>query len=212
MYGMDQRHPFHRWDVYEHSVIATENADCDLILRITALFHDSGKPKCFTVDEQGIGHMKGHPLVSARLVDAALRRLHAENSVRLPVCQLVREHERPIGLDAPVMRRLLAQLGETQFRRWLKMKRCDVIAQGTHVERLAFLQRMEQLMESILRHSPCLSPTDLALGGYDLLALGLRGPEIGKAQQALLRHVWQHPEENRKESLQQWIEEHRDEI
>ena len=83
MHGMDQCHPFHRWDVYEHSITSTENADNDLILRLTAFFHDSGKPKCFTLDKQGIGHMKGHPQVSEQLAEIALRRLRVEKAKQL---------------------------------------------------------------------------------------------------------------------------------
>ena len=31
------------------------------------LFHDIGKPRCFTVDEKGIGHFKGHEEISAEM-------------------------------------------------------------------------------------------------------------------------------------------------
>ena len=31
------------------------------------LFHDIGKPRCFTVDEKGIGHFKGHEEISAEI-------------------------------------------------------------------------------------------------------------------------------------------------
>ncbi len=42
---------------------------------------------------------------------------------------------------------------------------------------------------------------NLALSGRDLQSLGLRGPEIGAAQKALLAHVLLHPEDNTRPAL-----------
>lgn len=53
-----------------------------------------------------------------------------------------------------------------------------------------------QTLEEALAQSPCLSPKQLALSGGDLMAMGLSGPEIGRAQGMLLEHVLDHPEDN----------------
>ena len=39
------------------------------VLRWAVLFHDMGKPECFALDTQGIGHFMGHGVVSRRIAD-----------------------------------------------------------------------------------------------------------------------------------------------
>ena len=50
-----------------------------------------------------------------------------------------------------------------------------------------------------------LTVKDLALSGGDLAALGLSGADIGKAQQKLLAHVLDHPEDNTAGALKQLL-------
>lgn len=53
-----------------------------------------------------------------------------------------------------------------------------------------------QALSDVLAQAPCISPKQLALSGKDLMALGLTGPNIGRAQGLLLEHVLDHPEDN----------------
>ena len=65
---------------------------------------------------------------------------------------------------------------------------------------------MEALAREILAQSPCLTVRDLALRGQDLMALGLRGPEIGRAQRMLLEGVLEGSVENEKQALVKFLE------
>ncbi len=60
-------------------------------------------------------------------------------------------------------------------------------------------------VERVLRRGVCHPEEEiihrLALSGGELAALGLRGKAIGQAQRALARHVLEHPEDNRRDSL-----------
>lgn len=79
MRGFDTRRPQnHCWDVWGHTAHAVDAIAPESVLRLTMLFHDSGKPETFRYDAQaGFGRFPGHPAVSARIADAALRRLAA---------------------------------------------------------------------------------------------------------------------------------------
>ncbi|HIT32669.1 MAG TPA: tRNA nucleotidyltransferase [Candidatus Enterenecus stercoripullorum] len=57
------------------------------------------------------------------------------------------------------------------------------------------------VLESTLAAHPCLTAKNLALSGGDLAALGLSGPDIGKAQARLLEYVLDRPEDNHQEVL-----------
>lgn len=65
-----------------------------------------------------------------------------------------------------------------------------------------------QALEAVLAQAPCVSPKQLALSGQDLMALGLSGPDIGRAQALLLHHVLDHPEDNTPDKLRQQITTH----
>ena len=58
--GFDQYSTWHDYDVYHHTLHVIDGVESDLTLRLAALFHDIGKPRCFTLDEAGEGHFYGH--------------------------------------------------------------------------------------------------------------------------------------------------------
>ena len=100
MAGLDQRSPYHCYDVLEHSAVAAENVPPDKITRWAALLHDAGKPACFTVDEAGRGHFHGHARPGAELARQALTRLKFDRDTINRVSRLVELHDYPI--DPPV--------------------------------------------------------------------------------------------------------------
>ena len=100
MAGLDQRSPYHCYDVLEHSAVAVENVPPDRITRWAALLHDAGKPACFTVDEAGRGHFYGHAKPGAELARRALTRLRFDKDTINRVTKLVELHDYPI--DPPV--------------------------------------------------------------------------------------------------------------
>ncbi len=100
MAGLDQRSPYHCYDVLEHSAVAVENVPPDRLTRWAALLHDAGKPACFTVDEAGRGHFYGHAKPGAELARQALTRLRFDKDTVRRVGLLVELHDFPI--DPPV--------------------------------------------------------------------------------------------------------------
>ena len=56
-----------------------------------------------------------------------------------------------------------------------------------------------------LRSGECWSLSGLALSGEDVRALGFSGPQVGRRLALALDHVIDHPEDNRKDILIQWI-------
>ena len=75
--GFQQHSPHHAYDVFTHTAHVAAAVPPEPALRWAALLHDVGKVPCFTRDENGRGHFKGHAQVSARMAEEILRRLHA---------------------------------------------------------------------------------------------------------------------------------------
>ena len=82
----------------------------------------------------------------------------------------------------------------------------DLRAACPYDRQQACLDAVEALAREILAQSPCLTVRDLALRGQDLMALGLRGPEIGRAQRMLLEGVLEGSVENEKQALVKFLE------
>ena len=154
------------------------------------LLHDIGKPACFTRDEQGVGHFYGHPAISADLAADICRRLRMDNRTAERIVTLVRWHDRDIARTERAIARAVSQLGEETFRQLLEVKRADNAAQSPEDRcRLADIQQAEDILNTLLAKRQCFSLKDLAVKGGDLMALGLRGSEVGDALQYLLNAV-----------------------
>ena len=100
MVGFDQRNPHHCYDVWEHTLHALDAAPSDSVLRWAVLFHDMGKPECFALDTQGIGHFMGHGVVSRRIAGVA-RSSGGDGKGRPPDAEPLRRTEFPIPSRHP---------------------------------------------------------------------------------------------------------------
>lgn len=194
----------HRYNVAEHTIAVMQNVPPTPVLRLSALLHDVGKPSSRTTDPDGTDHFKGHPAVSAEMAGRILRRLRLDNETIRKVTTLVRFHdERPADTERSV-RRAVARIGEENCPDLFVLKRADTLGQSDYrrEEKLHLIDRFEERYHEILEKKEPLSVKDLAVGGSDLIAMGIpQGPEIGRILKDLLEEVLSDPEKNTKEYL-----------
>lgn len=190
MVDLDQRNIHHCYDVWRHSVAAMAATPPIPALRCAALLHDVGKPPAFTLDGQGVGHFYGHANLSEALAEGMLRRLRVPNGFRERVTRLIAWHDREIQRTERGVGRALRRLGEEELRLLLQLKRADNLAQAPAFQgRQAEIALAEEILDRLLAREACFSLKQLAVRGDDLLALGLRGPAVGQALEALLSRV-----------------------
>ena len=200
--GFDQHNRHHCYDVWGHTAHAVAAAPPDPVLRWTMLLHDLGKPQCFTLDKQGVGHFHGHHRPSAEMAESICRRLRFDKAAAQRICLLVRYHDRPISLTERAIRRAMNQLGVDGLRQLCAVKRADNLAQHPDYHgRQQEIDRGEAIMEELLAKDACFSLKQLAVNGQDMMALGLQGPAIGKMLQALLDAVMDGVVENERNAL-----------
>ena len=189
MVGFDQRNPHHCYDVWEHTLHALDAAPPDSVLRWAMLFHDMGKPECFALDTQGIGHFMGHGVVSRRIADGVMDRLRFDNAAKERIGELVEWHDHRVETEKGV-RRMLNQFGERNFRYLLAIQRADNMGQAEEFRgRQKEIDRIEAMLDRELEKGSCFSLKQLAVNGNDLLGLGLSGPAVGRTLQGLLDRV-----------------------
>lgn len=86
-----QNNSYHRFDVFGHTMCALSQVSKsdDIIIRLAILFHDIGKPCCYSRDENGTGHFYGHSKIGAVITDELMRELKFDNNTRRKVVELV---------------------------------------------------------------------------------------------------------------------------
>lgn len=189
--GFDQHSPYHHYDLYTHIAHVTAAVPSELPLRWAALLHDVGKPKTFTVDENGRGHFYGHAQEGSRMADEILWQLKAPNALREQVVLLVEQHMTLVEpLRMPVRRRV-SRLGAENFFLLLSLQEADMGGKGAEGEETDDrFQTMRRIAEDLLKEETCLSLRDLAINGHDLMELGYpQGKAVGKCLNDLLELV-----------------------
>lgn len=191
MRGFDQHTPFHRYDVWEHTLRGVESIPASEVLRLTMLLHDSGKPAAFTLDGDGVGHACGHQAISAEIADRALATLRVDNATRERVLLLVKHHDIPLDNTPQCLKRRLHQFGEEAVRQLIEVRRADMMGKGTMTagEINAFADGLRQSLDALLAMQPCVTLKELAVRGGDMMQLGIRGKAVGKCLEYLLNEV-----------------------
>ena len=191
MVGLDQCTPYHIYDVWEHTIRVVSGISPEPVLRLAALFHDIGKPSCFTKDEEGVGHFYGHPEVSTEIARGIMNRLKFDNHSKDKVLTLVRWHDlRPEPTERS-LRRVLVKLGKENFDGWIQIKRADNRAQSHIVsDRQGVIDQLEEIGHRLIEREGVLSVKSLDISGRDLMTLGLKeGPSVGRILKLLLEDV-----------------------
>src|SRR3989449_2018498 len=173
---------YHTHDVFGHTLLTVEATPPDLLLRVTALFHDAGKP----ATAKGDGTFIGHEEVGAGIAKAALERLRFSQKEVDVVVALVRLHLRPVFYKSEwtdgAVRRLARDAGPL-LDRLIALAQADIGASAyPEPEKLDELQaRLDQVRsERPSRLAPLIS-------GEEIMAIrGIGpGPEVGRIKRRL---------------------------
>ncbi len=201
--GVEQGGP-HRYDVFRHLVAACDAAPADIALRLAALLHDIGKPAKRAEGEGGALTFYGHDMESARLAEAALRRLKYPNAVVDDVVLLVRHHMFDYSeewTDAAV-RRFVSRVGLEFVKPLAVLRLADTSGMGHGPADPRSVLPLIERVEALRAKDQAFGIKDLAVGGHELAGIGWpKGPMMGKVLAELLEAVLDDPDLNTKERL-----------
>lgn len=207
MFGLVQHNPHHDKDVWNHTIAVAENISPKPVLRWAALLHDIGKPSCFSLEKDGIGHFYGHASESTVLAQQILNRLRFDNAGKDRILRLIRYHDMPIDAERRCVKRLLNKHGEEAARQLVELHRADTLGQSAICQhRLAIFDAVNTLIDELIQEETCFSLKNLAINGNDLISLGLRGRDIGQMLQACLDAVLDEQISNDRTSLLAFIQ------
>ena len=185
-------------DVYEHTLtvvrnaISLEDGGPDLVLRLSALLHDIGKPATKAVGPDGRVSFHHHEIVGARMAKARLRALRFAKDVVSDVGTLVALHLRFYGYGQgewtdSAVRRYVTDAGDL-LPRLHKLTRSDCTTRNQRkADKLAADYRsLEQRIERIAAEEDLARVRPDLDGNAIMQLLGLKpGPLVGEAWQFL---------------------------
>jgi len=190
-FDFSQQSVYHRYDVYEHIVRSMERALPDEFIRLVLLFHDIGKPLCFSLDERGRGHFYGHHAISVEIASKVLKRLKVDKNTYYNALKLIELHDRVIKENKVAVKQVLREIGERCFLNLLKVQTADALAHTVKASntRRAHIRKIRELYREIKRNNECYSLKNLALNGDDIKSLGFSGERVGEILNQLLDAV-----------------------
>lgn len=191
MVGVEQG-GYHHLDVWNHSLLVVRNAGAgDLVLTLSALLHDIGKPPTAMVDEKGATRFFSHEVVGAAIAHDLLLRLRFPSETADRVARLVKNHMR-LGssptFSPSAARRVIRDLGD-DLDRLLALVEADAASLKPGVRQLD-LSSIRAQIEAVQRETPrstLVSP----LSGQEIMeVLGMEpGPGVGESKAWLLEQV-----------------------
>lgn len=199
-----QNNKYHLYNVGEHIMRAVDNTPNDLILRWSALLHDSGKPACLSRDSAGINHFYGHHRESVRIANDVLHKLRMDKDSINDILVLVENHDVRIDTNPASVKRMLARTGEKLFLKLLLLQEADNRAKNPKFldDKLSKLHAVHEQCQRIIAEGQPYQITQLQINGRDLIKLGFKpGRDIGDMLKILLDEVLIDPTLNTREYL-----------
>ena len=193
----------HIFDVYTHLLNSLQHSadkNYPLHVRLSALFHDIGKPATREFSRENKDYtFYGHEVVGAKIVKDILKRLVFPKELSNNVFLLVRNHmffSDPKLITLSAVRRLIARVGESLIWDLIKLRYCDRIGMGRPKESPYRLRKYEAMIEQALRDP--ISVKMLKINGdYLIKELHMKpGKQMGLILNALLGEVLEDPAKN----------------
>lgn len=219
-----EQDPIHRHkDVFRHTlavldnVCATDAAEPDLGLRLSAILHDVGKPKTRAITPEGVS-FHHHEVVGAEMAEARLRELRYPVRLVEEVCQLVclhlRLHSYRLGWTDRAVRRYVRDAGPL-LGKLNTLVRADCTTRNpararelsARVDELEGRIRELAAREELARLRP-------ALDGHEVMShLGIGpGPQVGEGLDFLMEIRMDEGEISKQAAyrrLDEWFEQRR---
>ena len=190
--SVKQNSKYHYEDAFEHTLSVMDNCPSDDVqLQYAAMFHDLGKATSIQVDADGTEHFHGHPDDSAKMAENICMRLKMPTEDRKTIVKLVKNHDSITRLPPEEVKRTTVarfvndhqDFSDDEFR---KIQLLWVADRKDHVNNdCSGVNKYNEILNNIIAGPHRIN--QLSVNGNDLITLGYKGTEIGKAQKFLLK-------------------------
>lgn len=205
MKNFEQHSGWHNFDVLTHTAVATSFINGGIVNKLTMLFHDSGKPSTFILDQNGIGHFPEHPKVGSEIANKILIRLKAPKKIREQVVLLIKYHDNYLEPDKQKIKIAISKYGKSLFDKLVQVQEADTFARFKNVDDLKKFKQIKLIENELKISKQCFSLEQLAIDGNDILSMGYKGKIVGIILASCLQTVLNNKVENDKNCLKNYI-------
>ena len=194
--GMEQNKAFHRYDVLEHSLRAALYAESDI--RLAALLHDIGKPRCFLDN----GNFHEHEKAGAEIAEKVCQRLKVSKKLTEEVKRLCRLHMYDLKLDTRKnkVRKLIVENLDI-FDKLLEIKQADFSACTDDTNEAPCVTKWKKIFKEMKEEGVPFSLKELNVRGDELINVGVPPREAGTVLNSFLYECVVNPALNDKKTL-----------
>lgn len=202
----------HIYTVFEHNVRAldyTARKNYSLLVRMSSLLHDVGKPKVKAGDGPD-STFYNHEVVGAKMTLKVMDELRFPKDFTEKVAHLVRHHLFYYNVDEVTpagVRRFLTRVGPENIDDLFKVREADRIGSGVPKAFPYKLRHLQFMLEKV-KNDP-ISPKMLKVSGEDVMEIAQiqPGPKVGHILNILLEEIIEDPKLNEKPMLEKRVHE-----
>jgi len=199
----EQNNPNHDKDVFEHTMSVLDNTKPILINRLSALFHDIGKPQTFSLDENGVGHFYGHDKKSEEMSHDIMKRLKYTLSQTDVVMRLVGNHMNKSQKQSnKSIKKLINRITYEYMDNYFDLLKADILGSIAPYN----FEKLNSLIErvgNIKTNNEPICKRDLEISGNDIISItGIKqGKKVGELLNKIEEMVLIDSKLNNKETL-----------
>ncbi len=197
--NMVQRADFHDYDVLEHTLKTVAYASEDV--RLSALFHDIGKPYC----KINYGRYHAHALEGEKIAKEVLERLKAPKKVINEVCFLTLNHMKDINgnMKKSGIRKLLLENIE-YAEKLINLMQADFSGCKDDLSEAPSFRKWKEIYRELCSDGTPLNEKELKITSKELMEMGYSGKELGSIKKEMLRLAVENPSFNESEKLKKF--------
>ena len=141
-FDFDQKNIWHPYDVFEHTLRVVDSVDCDIKLKIAALFHDVGKPYTMIMGDDGNGHFYGHWEKSKEIFTKYKDNFSLNSEEIELVCNLIEYHD--LSISTKSIDTFIGLFNREDVELLFSLKKADILAQNMNFSEKRLLELEEQ--------------------------------------------------------------------
>lgn len=151
--GFNQNNKWHIYDVYEHILHVVKNVESNKCLRLSAFFHDIGKPFVYTLDDDGVGHFYNHWNKSLEIFNKYKNNFELSLQEINLISNLIFYHDLNVSkLNVYELKEFIDSIGKDNINLLFSLKRADLLAQSPEYHYLIDkINNQEQILLKTLK-------------------------------------------------------------
>ncbi len=144
--GFGQNNKWHIYDVYEHILHVVAGVDNNICLRLSALFHDIGKPLTYFEDDNKVGHFYNHWNKSIEIFKKYQDKFGLSNEEIFLITNLIFYHDINIDkMNDVELNDMITKFEISDIKLLFALKRADLLAQAPEFHKLLLnINKQEQ--------------------------------------------------------------------